>query len=89
MIVGKYEECIPIFNARCHPFFEDCIFTQGHFLNPDKGMREHSSIIFKLEGANPPGEQIKRQLEFVLKRIIKRVHKAKSCKIQIDKINFL
>ena len=51
-------------------------------------MREHSSIIFKLEGANPSGEHIKRQLESVLKKIIKTVHKSISCKIQIAKPNF-
>ena len=75
MVVGKYDECISIFNARCHPFLEAGIFTLGQLLKPDTGMKEYSSIIFKLEVANLPGEQIKKQLETILNEIIKKVHK--------------
>ena len=71
--LGKYDECISIINARCHPFLDAGIFILGQFLNPDKRMKEHSSIIFKLKGANPPGEQIKRKVESVLKRTIKKL----------------
>ena len=77
-----------MFNARCHLFLEARKFTLGQFMNPDQDIRKHSSIIFKLEGANPPGEQIKRQLESVLKKIIKRVHKAKSCNYRLTNFFF-
>ena len=85
MTVGKYDEWIKIYNARCHAFLEAGIFTLGQLLKADKGIKEHSSIIFKLEGANPSGEQIKKQLETILKKIIQKVHKSKSCKIQVEK----
>ena len=50
-------------------------------------MEENSSIVYKLEGANPPGEQMKKQPETALKGIMKKLHKSRSCKIQVDKLN--
>ena len=32
------------------------IFTLGQLIKPDKEMKECSSMVFKLEGAKPPGE---------------------------------
>ena len=54
IIIKRYDECISIFNARCHPYLKTRLFTLGNFLTLIKMIRKHHSIIFKLEGTNIP-----------------------------------
>ena len=50
-------------------------------------MKEHRSMVFRLENAEPPGEQIKKKLMTVLKGIMRKVHRSRSCKLQVEKLN--
>ena len=83
-MMGPY----PFYNTRCHPYLEARQFTLGKFLNSDKEIRKHHSIIFKLEEIKAPENQIREELEVALRMMMKKLHKVRSCKIVIDKLKF-
>ena len=68
IITETHDECISIFNDRCHPYLEAGLFTLGQFLNPDKKIIDYHSMIFKLEGTKAPRNQIRGELEITLKK---------------------
>ena len=64
--IEKHDECLSIFNARCHPYLESGLFTLGQFLNSDKKLKDHHNIIFKLEETEALRNLIKEELEITL-----------------------
>lgn len=83
----KYDECISIFNNRCHLFLETGLFTLGKFLRADKKFMNHHNAISELEGTEKPVNLSKEELEVILRLIRIKLYKLKSCQIYFDKLN--
>ena len=61
-------------------------FTLGLFQDPKK-ILDYYDVVIRQEKEETPGKNIKQKVKLVLKRIMKRLHKFKSCPTYSDKLN--